>query len=101
MRLAAIAAYEAGIRIAAPVHDAFWIMAPLSELSDAIAAMKEIMIKAGRVVAGIDIPVDVAAEVRWPQCLGDVRKPKAKGQAMWTEIQALLDSGALQAMEAS
>jgi DNA polymerase I-like protein with 3'-5' exonuclease and polymerase domains len=25
MRLAAIAAYEAGIRIAAPAHDAFWI----------------------------------------------------------------------------
>ena len=57
--------------------------------------------QAGRAVAGIDIPVDVAAVVRWPQCLGDVRKPKAKGHAMWAEIQALLDSGALQAMEAS
>jgi len=48
MRLAAIAAYEAGIRIAAPAPDAFWIMAPLPELSDTIAAMKEIMIAAGR-----------------------------------------------------
>ena len=101
MRLAAIAAYEAGIQIVAPAHDAFWIMAPLSELDDTIAAMTEIMVRAGRAVAGIDIPVDVSAEVRWPNCLGDVRKPKAKGQAMWTEIQALLDSGALQAMEAS
>jgi hypothetical protein len=101
MRVAAIAAYEAGIRIAAPAHDAFWIMAPLSELGDTIATMKEIMLAAGRAVAGIDIPVDVSAEVRWPQCLGDVRKPKAKGQAMWVEIQSLLESGALQAMEAS
>jgi DNA polymerase I len=101
MRLAAIAAYEAGIHIAAPAHDAFWIMAPLHELSDTIAAMTGIMVKAGRAVAGIDIPVEVSAEVRWPQCLGDVRKPKAKGHATWTEIQALFDSGALQAMEAS
>jgi hypothetical protein len=101
MRLAAIAAYEAGIRIAAPAHDAFWIMAPLAELGDTIAAMTKIMIAAGRAVAGIDIPVEVSAEVRWPQCVGDVRKEKAKGQAMWAEIQALLDSGALQAAEAS
>ena len=59
--IAAIAAYEAGIQIGAPAHDAFWIMAPLSELDDTIAAMTEIMIKAGRAVAGIDIPVEVAA----------------------------------------
>lgn len=101
MRLAAIAAYEAGIRIAAPAHDAFWIKAPLSELSDTIATMTDIMVRAGRAVAGIDIPVEVSAEVRWPQCLGDVREPKAKGHAMWAEIQELIDSGALQAMEAS
>jgi DNA polymerase I len=69
MRLAAIAAYEAGIRIAAPAHDAFWIMAPLAELDDAVATMTEIMIRAGRTVAGIDIPVDVAATVRWPPSL--------------------------------
>ena len=96
MRLAAIAAYEAGIHICAPVHDAFWITAPLHELDDAIATMKGIMERAGREVAGINIPVEVAAVVRWPQCLGDVRKPDAKGQAMWVEIKNLLRSGALQ-----
>jgi hypothetical protein len=63
--------------------------------------MTEIMLRAGRAVASIDIPVEVSAVVRFPQCLGDVRKAKAKGQAMWQEIQALLCSGALQAMEAS
>ena len=46
MRLAAIAAYEAGIRICAPAHDAFWIMAPLSELTDTIEAMTKIMERA-------------------------------------------------------
>ena len=93
MRLAAIAAHEAGIKIIAAAHDAFWITAPLAELDDAIATMTEIMVRAGRAVAGIDIPVEVAAVVRWPQCLGDVRKPDAKGQAMWTEIKGLLPAG--------
>src|SRR5262249_59196214 len=35
MRCAAIAATEAGISVAAPVHDAFLIMAPLEDLDDA------------------------------------------------------------------
>jgi DNA polymerase I-like protein with 3'-5' exonuclease and polymerase domains len=95
MRLAAIAAHEADIRICAPVHDAFWITAPLSELDDVIAEMTQIMVRAGRAIAGIDIPVEVGAVVRWPQCLGDVRKPDAKGQAMWLEIKQLIRSGAL------
>jgi DNA polymerase-1 len=100
MRLAAIAGYEAGIHIIAPAHDAFWIAAPLAELDNAIAIMTEIMLRAGRAVAGIDIPVEVAAVVRWPQCLGDVRKPDAKGQAMWNEIKGLLAGGLQYAREA-
>jgi hypothetical protein len=98
MRLAAIAAHEAGIRIAAPMHDAFWIMSPLAELDDAIAAMTRIMVRAGNMVTGgIDLPVEVSesAVVRYPQCLGDVRKPEAKGQALWVEIKNLINSGAL------
>jgi len=95
MRLAAIAAHEAGIRICAPVHDAFWITAPLDELDDAITTMTKSMLRAGRAIAGLEIPVEVAAVVRWPQCLGDVRKPDAKGQALWLEIKDLIRSGAL------
>lgn len=97
MRLAAIAAHEAGIKIIAVAHDAFWIMAPLADLDDAIVTMSELMIQAGRAVAGIKIPVEEAARVPWPLCLGDVRKPDAKGQAMWTEIKGLLNSGLQQA----
>jgi DNA polymerase I len=95
MRIAGIAAYEAGIRICVPVHDAFWIMAPLDELDDGIATMTQIMVRAGNAVAGIDLPVEVTAEVRYPDCLGDVRKPQAKGQPLWAEIKNLIGSGAL------
>jgi DNA polymerase I len=95
LRVGAIAAHEAGIRIAAPVHDAFWIAAPLLELDDAIATMSKIMVRAGRAIAGFDISVEVSAVVRYPQCLGDVRKSDAKGQAMWTEIKDLVRGGGL------
>jgi DNA polymerase I len=100
MRLAAIAAHEAGIEVIAPVHDAFWIMAPLAELNDAIATMSGIMTRAGRAVAGgIEIAVEVSATVRAPQCLGDVRKADAKGQALWNEIKGLLQGGLQQTEE--
>ena len=97
MRLAGIAAYEAGIRIIAVAHDAFWITAPLAELDDAIATMSRVMVRASNVVTGgLDIPVEASAVVRAPQYLGDVRKPDAKGQAMWCEIKELVCGGALQ-----
>jgi hypothetical protein len=96
MRLVSIVATECGITIAAPVHDAFWILAPLDELDTTIARMSEIMTEAGRLVAGIPIRVKVEAVVRWPQCLGDVRKPDAKGQAMWCEVRELVRDGGLQ-----
>jgi hypothetical protein len=95
MHLTLIAAHEAGIRTCAVVHDAFWISAPLDGLDAAIATMTKIMLRAGRAIAGIEIPVEVTAVVRWPQCLGDVRKPDAKGQALWVEIKDLIRSGAL------
>jgi len=96
MRLVSIVATECGITIAAPVHDAFWILAPLDELDTTIARMSEIMTEAGRLVAGIPIRVKVEAVVRWPQCLGDVRKPDAKGQAIWCEVCELVRDGGLQ-----
>jgi hypothetical protein len=96
MRLVSIVATECGITIAAPVHDAFWILAPLDELDTTIARMSEIMTEAGRLVAGIPIRVKVEAVVRWPQCLGDVRKPDAKGQAIWCEVRELVRDGGLQ-----
>jgi hypothetical protein len=99
MRIAAIAAIEAGIRICCPIHDAFWIMAPTDELDMAIKRMREIMIQASIAVTG-GLPIEVSVEhvVRWPHCLGEVRKPPdAKGQAMWTEIKGLVNGRLKQA----
>jgi hypothetical protein len=94
MRLAAVAGTAAGITIVAPVHDAFWIMAPTGELNDAIAEMSRVMRRAGAIVSGgLEIPVEVSAKVVFPYCLGDVRRFDAekqdKGQALWLEIQRL------------
>jgi DNA polymerase I len=94
MRLAAIAATEAGIAVCAPVHDAFWVMAPTTQIDDAIATTKRIMTRAGELVTGgLTIGVSVEAVVHSPQCLGDVRKPKDKGHAIWAEIKALVTGG--------
>jgi DNA polymerase family A len=91
MQIAAIAATEAGIHVCAPIHDAFWIMAPLDELDTAIEHMRQIMIQAGTAVTG-GLPIGVTVEyvVRWPHCLGDVRKPDDKGQVMWEEVKGLI-----------
>jgi hypothetical protein len=97
MRLAAIAGHEAGVRIIASAHDAFWIAAPLTEVDDAIATMRRLVERAGEAVAGIKIPVETSAVVRWPHRLGDVRPADAKGAPMWSEIQTLLDGGLQQA----
>ena len=54
MRIAAIAATEAGIEVCCPVHDAFLISAPTDQIDDDVAAMREIMSKAGRAGDGRD-----------------------------------------------
>jgi hypothetical protein len=92
MWLAAIAATECGITIAAPVHDAFWVLCLLDEVDDTIERMTGIMRRAGELVAGVPIAVEVAAVVRWPQCLGDVREPGDRSQDMWTEIRRLVQT---------
>ena len=59
--------------------------------------MTDIMTEAGRLVTGgLPIRVKVGAVVCWPQCLGDVRAPDAKGQAMWCEVRELVCNGGLQ-----
>src|SRR5262249_54077482 len=94
LRLTVIAATEAGICIAAPVHDALWAMAPIAEVDTTIAKLTEIMTKASTLVTGsLPIGVSVEATVRSPNCLGDVRKDDDKGQPMWLEIKHLVKGG--------
>jgi hypothetical protein len=87
MRIAAIAATEAGIEVCAPVHDAFLIMVPLSRLDADVALMRELMTEAGRVVTG-GLRVRTEAEVvRYPDRYMDER-----GEIMWHRVQSLLPS---------
>ena len=87
LRIAAIAATEAGIEVCAPVHDAFLIAAPLERLEDDITAMRDMMKKAGRAVTGgLDIRTD-AEIVRWPDRYMDER-----GREMWQKVMSLLST---------
>ena len=95
MRIASIAAAEAGIRVCCSVHDSFWILAPLDELDVTVARMVDIMTRAGTAVTGgLPIGVEVKAIVRWPHSLGDVRAEK--DQRMWVEVRELMNGGLLQ-----
>jgi len=86
MRIAAIAATEAGIEVVAPVHDAFMIVAPLHRLDEDVARMRAMMTAAGRAVtAGLDIRTE-AKMVRWPD-----RFMSEGAEAMWLRVMALLD----------
>ena len=86
MRIAAIAATEAGIQVCAPVHDAFLICAPLEQLDGKIAEMRSIMLKAGRaVLGGIEVRTDVNV-VKWPD-----RYQEDAGIAMWETVMRHLN----------
>jgi DNA polymerase-1 len=85
MRIAAIAATEAGIEVCCPVHDAFLISAPIDRIDDDVARMRAIMSKAGRAVTGgLDVRTDVKI-ARWPERYMDKR-----GEGMWRGVMALL-----------
>jgi hypothetical protein len=96
LRIAAVAAHEAGILVIAMVHDAFWIMAPVAELDDAVTTMKRIMTRAGEEVAGIPIGVEESARVLWPDSLGDVRERARRSDdspSLWRQVQELVRGG--------
>jgi hypothetical protein len=87
MRIAAIAATEAGIEVCAPVHDAFLIMAPLEMIQDQVETMRQIMEKASRAVTGVlTVRVDHKI-VRWPARYMDKR-----GKVMWDRVTGILAS---------
>ena len=61
------------------------ISAPTDQIDDDVAAMREIMSKAGRVVTcGIDVRTDVKT-ARWPGRYMDPR-----GESMWNRVMTLL-----------
>jgi DNA polymerase-1 len=81
MRLAAIAATEAGIEVCAPVHDAFLIAASLEVLDEHVAQMCELMTRASLVVTG-NVPVRTEAKTaRFPD-----RYVDEEGTDMWNLV---------------
>jgi DNA polymerase I len=84
MRTAAIGATEAGIEVCCPVHDAFLIVAPLSEFDDQVIAMRGIMERAGlAVTGGLTVRTDVKV-FRYPDRYVDER-----GEMMWNLVMQL------------
>jgi hypothetical protein len=85
LRIACIAATEAGIKVVAPVHDAILIEDSLEKLDDAIALSQRLMVRAGIAVTG-GLPVRVDASiVKYPDRYSDPR-----GAAMWGRVTNLL-----------
>jgi DNA polymerase I-like protein with 3'-5' exonuclease and polymerase domains len=76
MRLAAIYATSAGIKVCAPVHDAFLIEAPETEIVQAVARMQACMARASAgVLSGFELNTE-AEIIRYPERFG-------RGNAMW------------------
>ena len=80
LRLAACFAYQAGIAINAPLHDAFLIEAPATAIDDVVTAMVGAMNRASRAVLD-GVEVNVAAKViAWPDRYVDDR---IEAEDMW------------------
>jgi DNA polymerase I-like protein with 3'-5' exonuclease and polymerase domains len=87
LRIACIAATEAGIEVCAPVHDAILICAPLDRLDHDVEVTRALMTRAGAAVTG-GLPVRTdAAVVCWPDRYMDDR-----GAFMWQQVMELLGS---------
>ena len=90
MRLAAILATEQGIRVCAPVHDAFLIEAPTAQIGAVAAKMQDVMREASRIVLdGLELRSDVVY-VNFPDRYSDER-----GAKMWSCVVELIDELAL------
>ena len=86
MRLAAILATEKGIRVCAPVHDAFLIEAPTSEIEAVAADMQQAMKEASRIVlGGLELDSDV---IRFDS---PNRYMDKDGVEMWNKVMLRLD----------
>ena len=83
MRIAAIGAMRAGIEVCAPVHDAFLIAAPPSQLAHDVEAMRDIMTAAGVVICGLPVRTE-AKLIRYPNCYMEER-----GIEMWNRVMRL------------
>ncbi len=85
LRLACIAATEAGISVCAPIHDALLVEAPVAELPDVVAKTKELMAAAGAAILGGQ-PLRSDAKLVLPP--GRYEDPK--GAHMWKVVMGAM-----------
>lgn len=86
MRQAAILATERGLRVCAPVHDAFLIEAPRTKIEVVVVEMQKAMREASRVVLdGLELRSDVKY-VHSPDRYMDER-----GTKMWGTVMSLIN----------
>jgi DNA polymerase I len=86
MRLAACFGIERGIEICAPIHDAFLICSPLDRIDADVAAMREAMAEASRIVlSGFELKTE-AHIIRYPDRFMD----EDRGRVMWTKVMSLI-----------
>jgi hypothetical protein len=86
LRLACCLATEHGIEVCAPVHDALLIMAPIEEIEATVAAMREAMAEASRIVLdGFEVRTEVQVW-RYPERFYDER-----GERMWKVVTELVE----------
>ena len=93
LRVTCINLYRAGIRVAAPVHDAVFVRCKLDEIQSVEASAKQLMIDSAEEVlqCGVPIRVDCQTVVYPAFYLADLvgkngRKP-ASGAKLWLLIQ--------------
>jgi DNA polymerase family A len=85
LRLACCLATEQGVEVAAPIHDAVLIVAPLDRLDHDVAVTGAAMAEASReVLAGFELRTD-AKLVRYPDRYSDPR-----GVVMWQRVMKLI-----------
>ncbi|HSJ47126.1 MAG TPA: hypothetical protein VK923_20840 [Euzebyales bacterium] len=85
LRLAISLAYERGIEVVAPVHDAVMIESGASDITDAVDAMQQVH---GRGVEEVldGYPIATDAEITvWPDRCTD-----ARGADLWGQLTRLL-----------
>jgi len=87
MRLAAIYATEKGIRVCAPVHDAFLIEAATSEIESVATVMQQMMRKASRIVLG---GLELRSDVEYFHAPN--RYMDKRGVVMWNRVMSLIES---------
>jgi DNA polymerase I len=86
LRLACCLATERGVEVCAPVHDALLIAAPITEIEAAVAATREAMAEASRVVLdGFEVRTE-AKITRYPERFSDPR-----GRRMWGVVIELIE----------